>query len=86
MIGLGIAAALVCGVTFLDEYEIFSNWRRMGYPVLTPTNYPGNLTDDNILRHFVLPPTEGSLNGINFREAIARQGSNSLLTKVWWDK
>lgn len=71
---------------FLDEYEIFANWRRTGYPVLTPTNYPGNLTGGAIPRHFVLPPAEESINGINFREAVARQGSNTLLTRVWWDK
>ena len=25
---------------FMDEYEAFANWRRSGYPVLTPVNYP----------------------------------------------
>ena len=71
---------------FLDEYEIFSNWRRTGYPVLTPTNYPGNLTGGQIPRHFIIPRTEENINQSNYLEAINRMGSNTFLTRVWWDK
>lgn len=71
---------------FLDEYEIFANWRRTGYPALTPTNYPGNLTGGTIPRRFVLPPAEENINGENFHEAINRQGPNRLTSRVWWDK
>ena len=34
----------------LNEYEAFANWRRTGYPVLTPVDYPGNVTGGTIPR------------------------------------
>lgn len=70
-----------------DEYEIFSNWRRTGYPNLTPTNYPGNLTGGKIPTRFVIPDSEGIYNTDNFYEARDRQGgTNTLSSVVWWDK
>ena len=70
-----------------DEYEIFSNWRRTGYPKLTPTNYPGNLTGGQIPTRFVIPDSEEQYNTVNFYEARTRQGgTNTLSSKVWWDK
>lgn len=70
-----------------DEYEIFSNWRRTGYPELIPTNYPGNLTGGKIPTRFVIPDTEGIYNTDNFYEARDRQdGTNTLSSIVWWDK
>ncbi|OJV20018.1 MAG: hypothetical protein BGO21_11550 [Dyadobacter sp. 50-39] len=70
-----------------DEYEIFSNWRRTGYPKLTPTNYPGNLTGGKIPTRFVIPDSEEQYNKDNFYEARTRQGgTNTLSSVVWWDK
>jgi len=70
-----------------DEYEIFSNWRRTGFPNLTPTNYPGNLTGGKIPTRFVVPDSEVIYNTKNFYEARDRQeGSNTLSSIVWWDK
>ena len=70
-----------------DEYEIFANWRRTGYPVLTPTNYPGNLTGGKIPTRFVVPDSEETYNRTNFIEARTRQGgTNTLSSVVWWDK
>jgi hypothetical protein len=70
-----------------DEYEIFSNWRRTGYPNLTPTNYPGNLTGGKIPTRFVIPDSEETYNRTNFLEARTRQGgTNTLSSVVWWDK
>ncbi len=70
-----------------DEYEIFSNWRRTGYPNLTPTNYPGNLTGGKIPTRFVIPDSEEQYNRDNFYEARTRQGgTNTLSSVVWWDK
>lgn len=72
---------------FEDEYEIFSNWRRTGYPKLTPTNYPGNLTGGKIPTRFVIPDSEELYNRDNFYEARTRQGgTNTLSSMVWWDK
>jgi hypothetical protein len=70
-----------------DEYEIFSNWRRTGFPKLTPTNYPGNLTGGKIPTRFVVPDSEELYNQTNFYEARTRQGgTNTLSSVVWWDK
>lgn len=70
----------------LDNYEIFANWRRTGYPVLTPTNYPGNITGGTIPRRLIIPDAELTLNEENFMEAYERQGVGNLLTStVWWD-
>ena len=70
-----------------DEYEIFANWRRTGYPKLTPTNYPGNLTGGKIPTRFVVPDSEELYNKTNFLEARTRQGgTNTLSSMVWWDK
>ncbi|WP_026629973.1 SusD/RagB family nutrient-binding outer membrane lipoprotein [Dyadobacter alkalitolerans] len=70
-----------------DEYEIWSNWRRTGYPRLTPTNYPGNLTGGKIPTRFVIPDSEEQYNQANFYEARTRQGgTNTLSSMVWWDK
>lgn len=72
--------------TFLNWYETFANWRRSGFPVLTPVNYPGNATGGQIPRRMLYPTSESSANGVNYAEAIARQGANTFLTRVWWDK
>ena len=72
---------------YLDQIENFSNWRRTGYPVLIPTNYPGNITGGQIPRRYIVPQSEETLNRENFLAAKARQsGDNTLLSRVWWDK
>ncbi len=72
---------------YLDQIENFANWRRTGYPVLTPTNYPGNITGGRIPRRYIVPESEETLNRENFLAAKARQpGDNTLLSRVWWDK
>jgi len=72
--------------SFLDWYETWSNWRRSGYPVLTPVNYTGNATNGQIPRRMLYPSSESSANGTNYSEALSRQGENGFLTRVWWDK
>ncbi|MGQ0738292.1 MAG: SusD/RagB family nutrient-binding outer membrane lipoprotein [Bacteroidota bacterium] len=72
--------------SFLDWYEVWANWRRSGFPALTPVNYTGNATGGQIPRRMLYPASEASANGTNFQEAITRQGTNNFLTRVWWDK
>ncbi|SIQ17499.1 SusD/RagB family nutrient-binding outer membrane lipoprotein [Maribacter ulvicola] len=71
--------------TFLNEYETFSNWRRTGFPVLTPVNYPGNVTNGTIPRRLTYSESEQSNNPDNYAAAIAAQGPDVLTTRVWWD-
>jgi hypothetical protein len=76
---------------FGDDYEVYANWRRTGYPVLKKVNYPGNVTGGFMFRRFALPISEKLANEKNYLEALSRQGfsestDDNLLTKVWWDK
>jgi len=72
--------------TFLNEYEAFANWRRTGYPVLVPVNYPGNVTNGTIPRRLTYSEGDQSVNAANYAAAIAAQGPDELTTRVWWDK
>ena len=71
--------------TFLNEYETFSNWRRTGFPVLVPVNFPGNETGGTIPRRLTWTENEASVNPENYQAAIAAQGPDILTTRVWWD-
>jgi hypothetical protein len=76
--------------TFLNEYETFSNWRRTGYPELTPVDYPNNVTGGTIPVRLVLPQGELGVNP-NMQEALNRQSLGTsfpdhFTVPVWWDK
>ncbi|MVT09935.1 SusD/RagB family nutrient-binding outer membrane lipoprotein [Chitinophaga tropicalis] len=71
---------------FIDEQEIYADWRRTGYPQLTPVNIPGNITGGTIPRRLLYPPSEESVNSASLAEAITRQGANLMTTHIWWDK
>ena len=72
--------------TFLNEYETFANWRRSGFPTLTPVNYPGNETNGTIPRRLTYSTSEEVVNPVNYAAAITAQGPDVLTTRVWWDK
>jgi len=71
---------------FPNAHESFANWRRVEYPVLIPTNYPGNVTGGTIPRRLPYMDTEATLNKENYDEAIRNQGPNLWTVRVWWDK
>ncbi len=71
---------------FLDWYEAWANWRRTDYPQLVPVNYVGNATGGQIPRRMLYPSSEAAVNEANYLAAISRQGPNTFLTRVWWDK
>ncbi|TXB62049.1 SusD/RagB family nutrient-binding outer membrane lipoprotein [Phaeodactylibacter luteus] len=76
--------------TFLNEYETFANWRRTGYPELTPVNYPGNVTGGTIPVRLVLPQGELSVNP-NMQAALNNQSlgtdfATHMTIPVWWDR
>ncbi|MES1159754.1 MAG: SusD/RagB family nutrient-binding outer membrane lipoprotein [Bacteroidota bacterium] len=73
--------------TVMNEYEAWCNWRRTGYPELTPTKYPGNVTNGTIPRRLEYPTSEKVTNQVNYNEAISRLTGGDLLTsRMWWDK
>ena len=73
--------------TVFNDYETFANWRRSGFPVLTPVNYPGNATGGTIPRRLIYPQGEASSNPDNYKAAVDRLGGTDKITlRVWWDK
>ncbi len=73
--------------SFMDENESFANWRRSGFPTLTPVNYTGNVTNGSIPHRFTYPQGEASTNGPNYNAAVAGLANGDKMTsKVWWDK
>ena len=71
--------------SLLQHIEAWSNWRRTGYPKLTPVNYPGNETNGQIPRRLRYSQGEYGVNpGIDV--AVGRQGADLFTTRMWWDK
>lgn len=76
--------------SFLNGPEAFANFRRSGYPNLTPNPYgqPNNpdVPNGTFIRRLTYPTSELSVNRENVNEAISRQGADKLSTRIWWDK
>ncbi|WP_375444685.1 SusD/RagB family nutrient-binding outer membrane lipoprotein [uncultured Fibrella sp.] len=72
--------------SFLNGPEVFANFRRSGFPKLTPNPYPGKEIKGNFINRLTYPDLEISVNKAKVDEAIARQGADNLDTRVWWDK
>ena len=70
---------------FYMGYESWAEWRRTGFPVLTPAAKPLNVSGQ-IPRRMAYPTTEATLNKTNYDAAISRQGADNQDTRVWWDK
>jgi hypothetical protein len=60
-------------------------WRRTGYPSLTPA-VEARTTPKSIPRRVLYPQTEQSFNDDNLQAAISAQGGAELLNRVWIDK
>jgi hypothetical protein len=71
---------------FPDAQEVFATYRRTGYPALVPNNYVGNATGGKIFRRMLYPIAEQNLNKDAYAAAVARQGADDFLTRIWWDK
>ncbi|GAA4414369.1 SusD/RagB family nutrient-binding outer membrane lipoprotein [Nibrella viscosa] len=73
--------------SFLIGPEAWANFRRSGYPVLTPNPYPGkDLKTEPFIRRLTYTDAELNVNKTNVQQAISRQGPDLLDTRVWWDK
>ncbi len=76
-------------VSIPNGYEAWSNFRRTGFPQLTPNPYPASEIPGEFIRRHVYPDRESDSNKANLDEAIARQGgvANTRMNgRVWWDK
>lgn len=70
--------------SYMQGYEAWAEWRRLGYPALTPAPAAAN-NSGQIPRRQAYPASESQNNNANYEEAVARQGSDDLDTRVWWD-
>lgn len=68
---------------FGNGLESFAEWRRLDYPELTPG--PAAVLEGKIPVRFIYPGTEQSLNGDNYKKAVASQGADLPTTKLWFD-
>ena len=71
---------------FLQGYESWAEWRRTGYPNLTPAPDPLNESGQIPLRQGY-PTTERDLNSENWQEAVDTWfgGVDGLDGRLWWD-
>lgn len=70
---------------FTQGFEAWSEWRRTGYPNLTPALNAAT-PDGKIPRRVVYPQTEQSFNNANLQAAITAQGgSDALNMRLWLD-
>lgn len=71
---------------FMRHYEAYAEWRRTGYPVLTPGPNQG-VTEGTIPRRAVYSGSERFRNPDEYTQAANRLShGDSYLSKVWWDK
>jgi hypothetical protein len=64
--------------------EAFAEWRRTGYPGLTPG--PNAITEPRMVaRRLTYPLIEQSLNKASHDAAVSRQGGADIENRVWWD-
>lgn len=68
---------------FGQGLEAFAEWRRLDYPQLLPA-VAGTL-DGKMPVRFLYPGSEQSLNAKSYKAAVARQGTDALITKLWFD-
>jgi hypothetical protein len=72
---------------YMNGYEAWAEWRRTGYPNLTPAPNNGGIL---IPRRQAYPVKEQNINGDNYRVAISSQpglgGKDDLNGRVWWDQ
>ncbi len=75
--------------SFLNGPEAFANFRRSGFPALTPNPYgqPNNpdVPNGTFIRRLTYPTSELSANTDNINDAISLQGDDKLSTRLWWD-
>lgn len=71
---------------FGRNMEAFAEWRRTGYPKLSPGPNAGS-TSGKIPRRGIYSSEEVELNNANYKEAVGRMtNGDSFLSRVWWDK
>ena len=72
--------------TYPDGLQGWSEWRRTGYPELTPAEDATNSSGE-IPRRYIYGNNEYNLTGEALQSAIASlEGGDTMDAKIWWDK
>jgi hypothetical protein len=71
-------------VTLRNGTESFANFRRSGFPTLSP-NLFNNKLNGGFARRLSYPDAEASSNTANYNAAAAAIGGDKLTSKVFWD-
>jgi hypothetical protein len=71
-------------VNIRNGSEAFANFRRSGYPALSPNLFNSNL-NGGFVRRLSYPNYEASSNAENYAAAEAAIGGDNLLSRVFWD-
>ena len=72
-------------VNFRNGTEAFANFKRSGYPALSP-NLSNNNLNGEFARRMSYPDREASSNAENYAGAVALMGSDNLVSRVFWDE
>jgi hypothetical protein len=74
--------------SFLNGHEVWANFRRSGFPKLTPNSYAAAdpAVKGDFIRRLPYPSREAAVNADNFKAAITHMGLNNLATRIFWDK
>ncbi len=71
----------------MNFVEAWNNWKRSGYPVLSPIVYAGNFSKSQVPRRQLYPTTESTANPANYRIGVGSlSGGDDWVSRVWWDK
>jgi hypothetical protein len=73
-------------VNIRNGTEAFANFRRSGFPALTPNPVAGALGSVGFARRLSYPDLEASSNTANYNAASAAIGGDKLSSRVFWDK
>ena len=71
-------------VNIRNGTEAFANFRRTGFPALSPNMFNNNL-NGGFVRRLSYPDIEGSANAANYTAAAAAIGGDNLTSRVFWD-
>lgn len=71
-------------VNLRNGTEAFANFRRSGFPALSP-NLFNNKLNGGFVRRLSYPDVEGSANTANYQAAATAMGGDKLTSRVFWD-
>ena len=84
--GLEMINTQFWAATFFDEFEAWSNYRRTGFPVLSPVTYPGSQSPGAIPRRMEYSTVDKQVNTANYNTAVAGlNGGDKITSRMWWD-